>query len=86
MIFRNKRSETEILAQILFSAEQDTKKTQLLYKSNISYTHFIKYFNFLIEKNFIEERNGNPIGKVYHTTNKGVEFLENINSVLQQVR
>ena len=85
MIFGNKRSESEIIAQILFSAEEDAKKTQLLYKSNISYTHFLKYFNFLLDKQFIEVKNGNSIGKVYHTTEKGEHFLENINNVLQQL-
>jgi len=85
MIFGTKRSESEILAQILFAAEKDAKKTQLLYKANISYTHFIKYFNFLLEKSFIEAKQVNPVGKIYQTTEKGEDFLNNINSVLQQI-
>ena len=85
MIFGNKRSESEILAKILYSAERNAKKTQLLYNANISYTHFLKYFNFLIEKNFIEVKKGNPSGKTYHITEKGEDFLGNINSVLQQI-
>ena len=85
MIFGTKRSESEILAQILFAAENDAKTTQLLYKANISYTHFIKYFDFLLEKQFIEAKEGNPIGKIYQTTGKGEDFLNNINSVLQQI-
>jgi predicted transcriptional regulator len=86
MIFGNKRSESEILAKILNSAEEDTKKTKLLHNANISYTHFIKYFNFLIDKNFIEIKNGNQTGKVYKITDKGKIFLDNINSVLKQVQ
>ena len=86
MIFGNKRSESEILSEILFTAERDAKKTQLLYKANISYTHFIKYLNFLIEKDFIEAKNVNQIGTVYHTTEKGEHFLTNINNVLEQTR
>ncbi len=86
MIFANKRSESEILARILNSAEEKAKKTQMLYNANISYTHFIKYFNFLMERNFIEVKNGNPSGKVYHITKKGSNFLNNINDVLQQIK
>ena len=86
MIFGNKRSESEIIAQILYSAGEEAKKTQLLYKANISYTHFIKYFNFLLDKQFIEVKNGKTVGKVYHTTEKGEHFLENINNVLQQIQ
>ena len=85
MIFGNKRSESEIIAKILNSAGEDAKKTQLLYRANISYTHFIKYFNFLIDNKFIEVKNGNPSGKIYCVTEKGKNFLENINSVLQQI-
>ena len=86
MIFGTKRSESEILAQILYTAGSDAKKTQLLYKSNISYTHFIKYFSFLLDKQFIEVKDGKPSGKIYHTTEKGEHFLENINNVLNEVR
>ena len=85
VIFGNKRSESEIIAQILYSAESDVKKTRLLYEANISYTHFIKYFNFLLEKGFIEVKDGNPTGKVYQTTEKGKHFLKDINNVLQQI-
>jgi predicted transcriptional regulator len=85
MIFGSKRSESEILAQILYSAENDTKKTRLLYEANISYTHFIKYLNFLIEKEFIKVKEKNPAEKVYQTTEKGKHFLKDINNVLQQI-
>jgi predicted transcriptional regulator len=86
MIFANKRSESEIIAQILYSAEKESKKTQLLYDANISYTHFIKYFNFLLEKNFIKAKDQNLNRKVYQTTDKGEHFLQDINNVLEQIR
>ena len=85
MIFGNKRSESEILSQILFTAEKDTKKTQLLYKANISYTHFTVYLNFLLEKKFIEAKNTTNKGTVYRITEEGKHFLKNINNVLQQI-
>ena len=85
MIFGNKRSESEILLQILFTAEKDAKKTQLLHNANISYTHFIKYFNFLLEKKLIEMKNENHLGTVYHLTKKGEHILEDINNLLKQI-
>ncbi|MCJ7570795.1 MAG: winged helix-turn-helix domain-containing protein [Candidatus Thermoplasmatota archaeon] len=85
MIFANKRSESEIIAQILYSAEKETKKTQLLYKANISYKHFTKYFNFLLEKEFIKIKKQNNTTKIYQTTEKGEHFLKDINNVLQQI-
>ena len=86
MIFGNKRSEIEILAQILTSAKNKVKKTNLLYSTNISYSNFIKYFNFLLEKRFLEEKDGNPSGKIYKTTEKGDNFLNCINTLLKELR
>jgi predicted transcriptional regulator len=85
MIFANKRSESEIIAQILYSAEKEAKKTQLLYNANISYTHFTKYFNFLLEKEFIKLKIQRNNKKIYQTTEKGEHFLKDINNVLQQI-
>ena len=84
MIFGNKRSESEILAQILSTAQKDVKKTHLLYSTNTSYTNFIKYFNFLLEKDFIEVKKGNPTGKIYKITEKGSVLLESINKILKE--
>jgi len=85
MIFANKRSESEIIAQILYSAEKEAKKTQLLYNANISYTHFTKYFNFLLEKEFIKLKIQRNTKKIYQTTEKGEHFLQDINNVLKQI-
>ena len=86
LIFGKKRGESEIIAQILYSAKNKVKKTHLLYSTNISYTNFIKYFDFLIEKEFIKEKDGNPGGKVYQTTEKGQHLLESINKLLKYVQ
>lgn len=85
MIFGNKRSESEILAQILTTAKKEVKKTHLLYSTNTSYSNFVKYFNFLLYQNFIEVKNGNPSGKVYKITDKGDNFLKSINKILEEV-
>ena len=86
VIFGNKRSESEILAQILITAKNKVRKTHLLYSTNVSYSNFIKYFNFLLEHEFIEVKAGNPVGKVYQTTEKGQQFLESINKVLEEIK
>ncbi len=86
MIFGNKRGEIEIIAQILISAKKQSKKTHLLYSTNISYTNFSKYFDFLINKRFIGEKNGNPGGKVYQITEKGEQLLENINKIFKYIQ
>lgn len=85
LIFRNKRSESEIIDQMLSLAREDVKKTRLMYQTNLCYNHFIKYMNFLREKGFLKVKQDNPSGKVYYTTKKGEKFLESIKNVLDQV-
>ena len=86
MIFGNKRSEIEIIAQILISAKNKVKKTHLLYSTNISYSNFLRYFNFLLDKGFIEAKEGNPSGTFYRTTEKGDHLLESINTILKEIK
>jgi len=50
MIFNNKRSESEIIFELLSSAQEDIKKTRLMYKVNMTYTQFTKYLDFLETK------------------------------------
>ena len=53
LIFRKKRIGLEIIAELLFIAKNDVKKTRLLYQANLGYSNFIKYAEFLLEKEFL---------------------------------
>lgn len=86
LIFKNKRSELEIIGQMLTLAREDVKKTRLIYQTNLSYNHFIDYMDFLLEKGFLGARVTNPRGTFYYTTDKGKRFLESIKNVLDVLR
>lgn len=85
-MFKNKRSELEIISQMLSTANKEIKKTRLMYKTNMCYVHFTEYMNFLLEKEFLGVKKFNPVGNIYYTTEKGKNFLESIKSVLDQVK
>ena len=86
MIFNNKRSESEIIFELLSSAQEDIKKTRLMYKVNMTYTQFTKYLDFLLEKDLIIEKNSNSDGKMYCVTQSGKELLEPINIMLRYLK
>ena len=86
MIYANKRSEMEIIYEILSYAIDDINKTRLMYKTNLCYTLFDSYWTFLLEKEFLGIKQGNPVGKLYYTTDKGKNFLLDINTVLYNVK
>lgn len=81
----NRRSEIDIIGEILNLSRDGAKKTEILYQGNLSYTQLQKYLPFLLEKNILEEHivdnNGNAC-KLYRITDKGSYLLEDIRRVL----
>ena len=74
----NRRSEIEIIGRILDLSRNGAKKTEFLYKGNLSYTQLKSYLFFLLEKNIIKEemiRDNGFTHKSYKITDKGEAFL-----------
>jgi len=66
-----RRDKFEIIASILNKARDGTKKTRLVYETNLNFTMLRKYMHVLSERGFVIATNG----RIY-TTMKGIEFLE----------
>lgn len=76
-----RRSELEIIEEILLISKDGAKTTQLLYKCNLGYSQFKGYVSFLLEKNILEGKkikNGKGYNTVYSTTDKGDDLLLHI--------
>lgn len=81
----NRRSEIEIIGEILRLSSNGAKKTELLYQGNFSYSQLQNYLSYLIEKNILEEHeleNNGGLTKCYRPTEKGLIFLQDIKRVL----
>ena len=65
------RSSFEIIAEILRVAKNGAKKTRIMYSCGLSYRFVEKYLGLLLETNLLR------IGNSYHTTQKGIQFLRN---------
>ena len=80
-----RRSELDIINQILSLSQNGAKKTEILYQGNLSYSQLQSYLLFLLEKDILEEQvvkkdNGNF--KIYKNTKKGDNLLQNIKLTL----
>ena len=85
----NRRSEFEIMSKLLDLSKSGAKKTELLYQANLSYTQLKSYLSFLIEKGIIvtiEVKNNGNNGVLYKLTDKGNNFLDDINKTLDYIR
>lgn len=85
-MFNKRRSEIQIIGNILDLTKDGAKKTEILYQSNMSFSQLKNYLSCLLEKNLIEEGtvlNGNGItSKMFINTEKGNNLLEDIHKIM----
>ena len=72
------RSRTEIVRDILDSANGGATKTKIIYTAFLSYIQVHEYLSLLIENNLIEYIDGT---QTYKTTEKGFHFLKMYNKI-----
>jgi predicted transcriptional regulator len=78
-----RRSNIEIIAEMLKVGENGAGKTEIMYSVNMSYAQLQKYLAFLLNQGLIHKVEvGNPsVG--YHVTKKGADLLKSIDTVLE---
>jgi len=72
------RSRTEIISNILDSANGGASKTKIMYKAYLSYNQLKEYLTILIENNLIEYLDGT---RTFKTTEKGLNYLKMHNEI-----
>ncbi len=78
-----RRSNIEIIADMLKVGENGAGKTEIMYSANMSYSQIQKYLGFLLSRGFISKIEvGNPV-VTYHVTEKGLGLLRNIDGVME---
>jgi predicted transcriptional regulator len=67
----------EIVANLLSIAKTGALKTHLMYRANLSYLMVTEYLDFLSRSSLIKETiDMEGTTKLYHTTEKGLRYLE----------
>jgi len=78
-----RRSNIEIIADMLRVGENGAGKTEIMYSANMSYAQIQKYLGFLLSHGFVNKvKVGNP-SVTYQVTDKGGELLKNINYIIE---
>jgi predicted transcriptional regulator len=79
-----RRDRHDIVVEILRTAVEGRIKTHIMYKAKLSYAQLNEYLPLLIDKGFLENtsiRQKRNMKRVYKTTDKGLRFLENFDSI-----
>ncbi len=83
MKMNHRRSNIEIIADMLRTGENGAGKTEIMYSANMSYSQIQKYLGFLMAQGFITKVEvGNPV-VTYQVTNTGLKLLKSIESVTE---
>ncbi|HUV80095.1 MAG TPA: winged helix-turn-helix domain-containing protein [Candidatus Bathyarchaeia archaeon] len=69
--FKERRGKLDIMVDILSTAREGVRKTEMVYRANLNFTRAERYIPFLEERGLMEYS-----GAVYKTTGKGEEFLQ----------
>lgn len=78
-----RRSNIQIMRDMLKIGENGAGKTKLMYSANMSYAQIQKYLGFLVSHGLIDKVEvGNP-SVTYQVTEKGRSLLKSIDTVLE---
>jgi predicted transcriptional regulator len=78
-----RRSNIEIIGEMLRVGENGVGKTEIMYSVNMSYSQLQKYLGFLISHGFINRlKMGNP-SVTYQVTESGLSLRKSIETVLE---
>jgi len=84
MAVNRRRDRHEIVADILNYATRGKKKTHIMYRAKLAYSQLSEYIPLLVEKGLLEDmtvRKGKQIMVMYRTTQKGIEFINRLESL-----
>ena len=85
MRVNRRRSNIEIIAEMLKVGENGAGKTRIMYNANMSYRQIQKYLGFLMSEGFIDKVEvGNP-AVTYKVTDRGLKLLNSINSIIEML-
>ena len=80
-----RRSDIEIIAEMLKVGEDGAGKTRIMYGANMSYRQIQKYLGYLVGQGFVDKMSiGNPSVN-YRITDKGMKLMNLINSLQEML-
>lgn len=80
---KGRRSNIEVVADILRIGEQGAGKTRIMYQANMSYHQLQKYLDLLVDRGCLQRVVSDKSHISYTVTRKGSLLLKSIDNVLE---
>ena len=80
-----RRSNVEIIADMLRVGENGAGKTEIMYSANMSYSQIQKYLGFLVSHGFINRLEMDNLSVTYQVTDIGLKLLRLIDDLIEML-
>ena len=80
-----RRSNIEIIADMLRVGETGAGKTEIMYSANLSYSQIQKYLDYLVNQGFINKVEMDNTMVAYQVTDSGLKLLKAIDSLMEML-
>ncbi len=80
-----RRSNIEIIADMLRVGENGAGKTEIMYSANMSYIQLQKYLDYLVNQGFINKVNLDNTLVAYQITDTGMKLLKAIDALMEML-
>jgi len=80
-----RRSNIEIIADMLRVGENGAGKTEIMYSANMSYSQIQKYLDYLVNQGFINKVNMDNTMVAYQVTDSGLKLLRAIDTLMRML-
>lgn len=80
-----RRSNIEIIADMLKVGENGAGKTEIMYTANMSYSQIQKYLDYLVNQGFINKVNMDNTLVAYQVTDSGLKLLKAIDTLMEML-
>jgi predicted transcriptional regulator len=80
-----RRSNIEIIADMLRVGENGAGKTEIMYTANMSYSQIQKYLDYLVNQGFVNKVNMDNTMVAYQVTDSGFKLLKTIDTLMDML-
>ena len=80
-----RRSNIEIIADMLRVGENGAGKTEIMYSANLSYSQIQKYLDYLVGQGFINRISLDKTMVAYQVTDSGFKLLRAIDNLMSML-
>ena len=80
-----RRSNIEIIADMLRIGENGAGKTEIMYSANMSYYQMQKYLDYLVNQGFVNKVDMDNTMVAYQVTDSGLKLLKAIDTLMQML-